>query len=97
MKIKNSVEALLEITGGLCSAALASICCWGPVVLAAFGLGSGALAQFTAYRWGFILLAFIFLSRSLYLAYKAQSKRNIIIILVIIFIAVFFILLPFAL
>lgn len=88
-------EETLEVTGGICSAALSSLCCWGPLVLAAFGVGSSVIASFAKYRWIFIILAVIFLGRALYLAYRDQNKRNIVIIWSFIFIALFFIFFPY--
>jgi len=94
-KTKEAIEESAEVAGGICSAALSSICCWGPLLLALFGVGSGVLAPFTKYKWIFIILAAILLSRALYLAYKSQNKRNIIIIWGFIFLSLLFIIFPY--
>lgn len=90
-KRKESVAVL----GGVCSAALSSICCWGPLVLAFFGVSGVVLAPVTKYRWIFIAFAIIFLGRALYLAYRTQNKRNIIIIWSFVLVALLFIFFPY--
>ncbi|MEK9140651.1 MAG: mercuric transporter MerT family protein [Nitrospirota bacterium] len=67
-------------TGGLITALLASVCCLGPLVLAALGVGVGAtgflagtagfLKAFLPYRPVFIGLTLLLMGISFYLAYR---------------------------
>jgi mercuric ion transport protein len=69
--------------GGLLTAFLASICCIGPVVFAALGVGVGAtgflantaevLKALLPYRPLFIGLTMILLGMSIYLAYRKAT------------------------
>ncbi len=69
--------------GGLLTAFLASICCIGPVIFAALGVGVGAtgfladtagvLKALLPYRPLFIGLTMIFLGMSIYLAYRKPT------------------------
>ena len=79
---KGSVTILS--VGGLSAALLASVCCIGPLVFAALGVGVGAtgflagtagfLKELLPYRPAFIGLTTLLLGISLYLAYgKPQS------------------------
>ncbi len=70
--------------GGLITALLASICCIGPVVFAALGVGVGAtgflagtagfLKVLLPYRPGFIVLTLILLAISFYPAYRKPQS-----------------------
>ena len=79
---KSSVTILS--VGGLSAALLASVCCLGPLVFAALGVGIGAtgflvgaagfLKELLPYRPAFIGLTILLLGISFYLAYgKPQS------------------------
>lgn len=54
----------------LVSALLSSLCCVGPLVLAALGLGGLGLAELTRYRPGFLLLTALILASAFYFAYR---------------------------
>lgn len=68
--------------GGVLSAFLSSVCCIGPLILSALGVGAGATgflggsARFAAsmvpYRPFFILLTFAFLGLGFYGVYRRQ-------------------------
>lgn len=70
--------------GGLITALLASLCCIGPVVFAAFGVGVGAtgflagtagfLKALLPYRPVFIGLTILLLALSFYLAYRKPTS-----------------------
>ena len=60
--------------GGLIAAIIAAICCIGPTILGALGIGFGAVSIFVASRPLFIILTIIFLSIAFIYAYK---KRRI--------------------
>lgn len=70
--------------GGLSAALLASVCCIGPVVFAALGVGVGAtgflagtagfLKELLHYRPAFIGLTMLLLGISFYLAYGKQQR-----------------------
>ncbi len=72
------------MVGGLVAACFASVCCIGPVVFAAFGVGVGAtgfLASTTEflkvllpYRPVFIGLTLFLMGRSFYLAYRQPKS-----------------------
>lgn len=67
--MKNKLISIAAIV----SAALASVCCIGPLVLAALGLGSlGAAAGLTRYRPLFLVLTAIVLAIGFYLAYRKR-------------------------
>lgn len=69
--------------GGLIAAFLASICCIGPLVVAALGVGVGAtgflsgtagfLKAFLPYRPVFLGLTVLLLGTSFYLAYRKRE------------------------
>lgn len=68
--MKNKLVAIAAVV----TAALASVCCIGPLVLAALGLGSlGAAAGLTRYRPLFLVLTAIILAVGFYLAYRKRS------------------------
>ncbi len=57
----------------LVSALLASVCCVGPLVLAALGLGSLGLAELTRYRPVFLLLTALILAAAFYRVYRRPT------------------------
>lgn len=69
--------------GGLVAAFFASICCIGPLVFAALGVGAGAtgflagtagfLKAFVPYRPVFVGLTLLLLGLSVYLAYRKRE------------------------
>ncbi len=62
--------------GALVSAAVASICCLGPLVLAGLGLGGlGLAAGLTRYRPFFIGLASLLLGTAFFFAYRRREVR----------------------
>jgi mercuric ion transport protein len=71
-------------TGGLITALLASVCCLGPLVLAALGVGVGAtgflagtagfLKALLPYRPAFIGVTVLLLAVSFYLAYRKPKS-----------------------
>jgi len=73
----------LSTAGGLLSAFLSSVCCIGPVIFSALGIGAGAAgllgasARFSAlmipYRPLFILLSFIFLGLGFHSVYYKEN------------------------
>lgn len=66
-------EKLASI-GALASATFASICCFGPIVLVALGLGGAGLAAgLEKYRPIFLSLTALFLGAAFYLAYKKRE------------------------
>lgn len=72
--------------GGVFSAFLSSVCCIGPLILSALGVGTGATgffggtARFAAsmvpYRPFFVLLTFGFLGLGFYSVYRKQPVCN---------------------
>lgn len=72
------------MVGGLVAAFFASICCIGPVVFAAFGVGIGAtgflagtagfLKALLPYRPVFISLTLLLMGLSFYLAYRKPKS-----------------------
>ena len=81
----NSHVTILSV-GGLSAALLASVCCIGPLVFAALGVGVGAtgflagtagvLKRLVPYRPVFISLTVLLLGIGFYLAYrKSESAR----------------------
>ncbi len=63
-------------TGSILTAFFASLCCIGPIVLAILGLGgAGIFIGLETYRPYLIILTFIFLGISFYLAYR---KREVV-------------------
>jgi mercuric ion transport protein len=61
----------LANAGAVSSALAASICCFGPLLLALLGLGGGALLlKFEPYRPVFLWSALLFLGVGFYLAYR---------------------------
>lgn len=68
--MKNKIVGVLAIA----SAAVASVCCIGPVVLTGLGLsGLGLAAALTHYRSLFLTLTGIVLAVGFYLAYRRRS------------------------
>jgi mercuric ion transport protein len=64
----------LANAGAISSAFAASICCFGPLVLALLGLGGGALLlKFEPYRPIFLFAAVAFLGIGFYLAYRRPA------------------------
>ncbi len=62
--------------GAVLSAALASVCCIGPLVFVGLGLGGlGVAASFAKYRPLFMVLTFGFLSRAFYVTYRKKEVR----------------------
>ena len=57
----------------LVSALLTSLCCIGPLLLAALGLGSLGLAELTRYRPVFLLLTALILAAAFYFVYRRPS------------------------
>ena len=61
----------LTVIGALISGLLASVCCIGPLLLAALGIGgAGLLARFEAYRPVFTGATFALLGAGFWLAYR---------------------------
>lgn len=77
-------SATMASVGALSAALLASVCCIGPVVLAAFGIGVGAtgalagtvgfLKGLLPYRPLFVGLTLLLLGLSFYTAYRNSSS-----------------------
>lgn len=66
-------EKLVGI-GALLAAALASLCCIGPLVLVGLGVGAvGLAAALAKYRLIFMLLTFAFLGFAFYLTYRKRE------------------------
>lgn len=66
-------EKLVGIAA-VASAALASICCIGPLVLAGLGLGSlGFAAGFVKYRPLFVAVTFVLVGLAFYLTYRKRE------------------------
>jgi len=61
----------LTAAGAVASGLLASVCCIGPLVLAALGFGgAGLLARFEVYRPLFTVATFALLGAGIWLAYR---------------------------
>ena len=71
-----SRNAFLVSTGAILTATLASLCCIGPVVLLALGLGGvGFAAAFEPYRYYFLGLTTVLLGISFYLVYRKPKTE----------------------
>ncbi len=85
VKPSNNPVTILSV-GGLSAALLASVCCIGPLVFAALGVGVGAtgfwagtagvLKGLLPYRPAFIGLTMLLLSISFYLAYRKPETAR---------------------
>ncbi|MFQ5444512.1 MAG: mercuric transporter MerT family protein [Nitrospinales bacterium] len=65
--------------GALIAAGIGSICCIGPIVLAALGFGAGALSfarGFGVLHMPMMLLAFVLLGAAFYFHYKKKEQNN---------------------
>ena len=63
--------------GAIASALAASICCFGPLVLALLGLGGGALLlKLEPYRPYSLAAAALFLGAAFYLAYRLRPEED---------------------
>ena len=63
--------------GAVASAVAASICCFGPLVLALLGLGGGArLLKLEPYRPYSLAAAGLFLGAAFYLAYRPRPEEE---------------------
>ncbi len=61
----------LTVVGAVVSGLLASVCCIGPLLLAALGIGgAGLLARFEIYRPAFTAATFALLGAGFWLAYR---------------------------
>ena len=61
----------LTVAGAVVSGLLASVCCIGPLLLAALGIGgAGLLARFESYRPAFTAATFALLGAGFWLAYR---------------------------
>ena len=70
-------SARLLSGGAVASAIAASICCFGPLVLALLGLGGGALLlKLEPYRPYSLAAAALFLGAGFYLAYRRRPARE---------------------
>lgn len=74
----NSASNAKILSGGaVASAVVASICCFGPLILAVLGLGGGALLlKLEPYRPYALAAAFLFLGAAFYLAYRRPSEEE---------------------
>jgi len=69
--VNEASSSKLANAGAVGSALAASICCFGPLLLALLGLGGGALLlKFEPYRPIFLSAAVTFLGIGFYLAYR---------------------------
>ncbi len=70
-------NAKLLSGGAIASAVAASICCFGPLVLALLGLGGGALLlKLEPYRPYSLVAAALFLGAAFYLAYRPRPVED---------------------
>lgn len=70
-------SARLLSGGAIASAIAASICCFGPLVLAVLGLGGGALLlKLEPYRPYSVAAAALFLGAAFYLAYRRPPEEE---------------------
>jgi mercuric ion transport protein len=73
----SAANARLLSGGAIASAVAASICCFGPLVLAVLGLGGGALLlRLEPYRPYSLAAAALFLSAAFYLAYRSRPAEE---------------------
>src|SRR5437899_12410983 len=64
----------LTVPGAVASGLLASVCCIGPLLLAALGIGgAGLLARFESYRPAFTAATFALLGVGFWLAYRTPK------------------------
>lgn len=67
----------LTVAGAVVSALLASVCCIGPLVLAALGIGgAGLLARFDVYRPIFTVATAALLGVGFWLAYRKPKVKG---------------------
>lgn len=81
-----STSVTAVATGGLVAAVLASVCCLGPVLLAALGIGAGAagflggtagvMKALLPYRPVFMGIALLLLGSGFYLVYRKPSEAR---------------------
>ncbi len=65
------IASSIAQVGALASALLASVCCWLPLLLIAFGVSGGALAsRFTAMRPVLLPITFLLLALAFYFTYR---------------------------
>ncbi len=70
-------NARLLSGGAIASAVAASICCFGPLVLALLGLGGGALLlRLEPYRPYSLAAAALFLGAAFYVAYRRPPEKE---------------------
>lgn len=71
MSVRAATSPRLLSAGAIASAIAASICCFGPLVLAILGLGGGALLlSVEPYRPFFLAAATLFLGAGFYVTYR---------------------------
>jgi mercuric ion transport protein len=75
--MESAGNARLFSGGAIASAIAASICCFGPLVLALLGLGGGALLlRFEPYRPYSLAAAALFLGAAFYLTYRRRPAEE---------------------
>ncbi len=73
----NAANTKLLGGGALASAIAASVCCFGPLVLAVLGLGGGAmLLKLEPFRPYSLAAAALFLGASFYLVYRRRPEEE---------------------
>lgn len=60
-------------TGGFFASVLSVVCCIGPLILAALGLGLGVVNLFAPFRLFFIILTVIFLALAFFYTYRKKK------------------------
>jgi len=75
--MRTAGNARLLSSGAIASAVTASICCFGPLVLALLGLGGGALLlKLEPYRPYSLAAAALFLGGAFYLSYRPRREQE---------------------
>lgn len=71
------IASSIAQVGALTSALLASVCCWLPLLLIAFGVSGGALAsRFAAMRPVLLPITFLLLALAFYFTYRKPKSRG---------------------
>ena len=74
--VKESRRGLLAAVGAVGAAFLASLCCVGPLVFVAFGVGAGLASTFEPLRPLFTMATVVLLALGFYVVYGRQRSMS---------------------